>query len=115
MGRFSPAILIAISMLMILAIPLSIGEGKETQDLNIRSRISSDLSYQGTSDNGMVSYIIQFKDGPNSNDAEFLKDIGFSIRRTFNVVPAISIEGPEGLLQKVLKTIGSPMLKITTL
>jgi serine protease AprX len=69
----------------------------------ITQRISKDLLERENSADGKVSYIVQFRDGPLDSDRRFLENLRFSVRRTFHVVPAISIEGPAGITDMILE------------
>ena len=68
----------------------------------LTSRLSGDLDEVLSSGTDMVSLIVQFRDGPTDGDREFVEDIGFSVRRTFTVVPAISVEGHPDLIARLL-------------
>ncbi len=68
-----------------------------TRPLN---RISKEL--EEYTDEDTISLIIQFRNGPLASDREFLEKTGFSIRRTFHVVPAISVEGPADLIENLV-------------
>lgn len=76
---------------------------REGLEFPVEMKLSSDLDGQDEIEDGVVSYIVQFRDGPRSSDTHFLEDLGFTIRRTFNAVPAISIEGPAGLLDRIIE------------
>ncbi|MEA3558178.1 MAG: S8 family serine peptidase, partial [Candidatus Thermoplasmatota archaeon] len=52
---------------------------------------------------GSVSLIVQFVDGPKERDIDLLEELGFSIRRTFTAVPAVSVDGPYGMLEQLLE------------
>jgi serine protease AprX len=66
-------------------------------------RLSRDLDKVLSSDTELVSLIVHFRDGPLGSDSSFLEDLGFSIRRTFSVVPAISVDGSREMIEKVLE------------
>ncbi len=105
--RRSPAwALSVIIILSAISIVVSDPQAEKSTMERIIDRVSPDLIDEDDSttlENGMVSYIVQFRDGPVSRDRAFLENLGFSTRRTFNVVPSISIEGPPGLLEKILE------------
>ncbi|MGA1872787.1 MAG: S8 family serine peptidase [Thermoplasmatota archaeon] len=101
------AVPVLIAILTLSGAVLSLGptEGATMPDdleSPLTSRLSGDLDEVLSSGTDMVSLIVQFRDGPTDGDREFVEDIGFSVRRTFTVVPAISVEGHPDLIAGLL-------------
>jgi serine protease AprX len=91
--------------MLLSAWPVS-GELEIDSDIYLISReyrVSNDLLNNDESELESVSYIIQFRDGPDTSDQKYLEDLGFTVRRTFTAVPAISVEGPVGLIDRILE------------
>jgi len=74
------------------------GDGSTAGTMN---RLSRDLE-RGIEED-VISLMIQFEDGPLPSDSGFLERTGLSVRRTFHVVPAISVEGPAELIDRLLE------------
>ncbi len=94
-------------MVLLIGILTATVEGTNEHHLELgssvtKNRVSDELTEILEDESEMVSLIIQFKDGPTDNDNDYLKDLGFSIRRTFSVVPSISVDGPKVLIDKLL-------------
>jgi serine protease AprX len=73
-------------------------------DLNIISnesmaKLSPDLNKPMANENTEIGLIVQFKDGPTNADKAFIESLGFSILRTFHVVPAYSMIGPKSAIE----------------
>jgi serine protease AprX len=103
-GRFISSVAVLVLLIGILTATV---EGTNEHHLEFgssvtKNRVSNELTEILEDEKEMVSLIIQFRDGPTDNDNYYLKDLGFSIRRTFNVVPSISVDGPKVLIDKLL-------------
>ncbi|MDG6225871.1 MAG: S8 family serine peptidase [Candidatus Thermoplasmatota archaeon] len=92
----------AITMICMMVLIMSIdhSDAGTIPSFTHRGRISPDMA--NVLPEGKVSLIVQFRDGPLYEDREFLEGLGFTIRRTFEAVPAISIDGAHHLIDRVL-------------
>ncbi|MFO8051613.1 MAG: S8 family serine peptidase [Thermoplasmatota archaeon] len=97
--------MLAISLLFLIPGALIISDGS-LHDLpypDPLSKISPDIDEHIALEDGTISLIVQFRDGPLERDRRFLEGLGFMIRRTFKAVPGISVQGPDGLLDSIVK------------
>ncbi|MGA1866218.1 MAG: S8 family serine peptidase [Thermoplasmatota archaeon] len=94
--------LIAVSLIILSIGPAVANEDPGSSEFSYCSRLSFELERILHTDRERVSLIVQFRDGPTDKDREFLEDIGFSVRRTFKVIPAISVDGHISLIERLL-------------
>ena len=73
-----------------------------TKNLSSPSKICSDLDAPLAKNPESVRLIVQFRDGPTPTDQGFIEGLGFSIQRTFHIVPALSVYGPTAALDDLL-------------
>ncbi len=95
-------LMVAIALIMI-GLPMGNDAGTAVQPMDPGLKISRDLIDIEADEEGMASFIVQFRDGPTGSDRSFLEDLGSTIRRTFHVVPAISIDGPFQLIDMIIE------------
>ncbi|MGA1793857.1 MAG: S8 family serine peptidase [Thermoplasmatota archaeon] len=104
-GKTTPmwiAIILVLGMLITLP-PSGEGAGGSNDFRFPGSKIAKDLDNVIGPDTEEVSLIVHFRDGPGDHDREFLERTGFSVRRTFSVVPAISVDGTSDLIDILLE------------
>jgi serine protease AprX len=77
--------------------------GNYVAQVEVTDKICSDLIEPLSKGEENIGLIVQFKDGPRSTDRSFVRDLGFDIKRSFHVVPALSIFGPTSKLDSLLK------------
>ncbi|MBN1390726.1 MAG: S8 family serine peptidase [Candidatus Thermoplasmatota archaeon] len=95
--------MISVSFMLMSIFPAGAFSFPAMNELGGKIKVSPELVRILSTDRDSVSLIVQFRDGPAEQDRELLEDLGFSIRRTFRVVPAISMDGPPGLIEKLVE------------
>ena len=70
------------------------------------ARIGEDLEKALLDGRLELSLIVQFDDGPDDKDREALEGSGWTVMRTFHVVPGFSVKGPVPLLEALLDVPG---------
>ena len=68
-----------------------------------RSRLSPDLDGFLQEEKDEIGLIVQYASEIRSGDLEFLGSLGFSVQRTFHIVPALSVLGPLDALSHLLE------------
>jgi serine protease AprX len=92
-------------LVIILVLPLMIpmlsfdSQGDGSSNNSSDNKLSSDLDEPLDDNPGRIGLIVHFKDGPRDSDKELVKNLGFTIKRTFHVIPALSITGPTHRLE----------------
>ncbi|MGA1822628.1 MAG: S8 family serine peptidase [Thermoplasmatota archaeon] len=101
-GSISAA-LAAVLLLLVLA-PASGRSEPGISSIDPMTKIASDLRDVEASDDGTVSLIVHLKDGPTNSDKSFIESLGFSVRRTFTVVPGYSVDGPLNMIDRLAQS-----------
>jgi hypothetical protein len=95
-------------LVIILVLPLMIpmlsfdSQGDGSINNSSDNKLSSDLDEPLDDNPARIGLIVHFKDGPRDSDKELVKNLGFTIKRTFHVIPALSITGPTNRLDDLL-------------
>ncbi|MBN1540194.1 MAG: S8 family serine peptidase [Candidatus Thermoplasmatota archaeon] len=103
-GRDRPLLqtFIAVSFILLSIGPAVAVKDPDLAEFALSSRVSTELDRVLSTEQESISLIVQFTDGPTDKDRKFLEDLGFSVRRTFRMVPAISADGPSSLIDRLL-------------
>ena len=101
--------LVSILLMILFVAPgfvpqVSMGISETTPDALLeKSRLSPDLENPIPDEKNEIGLIVQFASGIRPSDREFAESLGFSIKRTFHIVPALSIWGPQDALTNILE------------
>jgi len=68
-----------------------------------KTRLSPDLYGPLQTEKNDIGLIVQFAPGIRNRDIEFIKSLGFSVQRTYKIIPALSIHGPREAMSLLLE------------
>ncbi|WP_455392169.1 S8 family serine peptidase [[Eubacterium] cellulosolvens] len=95
-------LIVGLLLLLIFPLPTAKTSNVDSDEVNPGSKLCSDLTKPLAKNPATIDLIIQFKDGPRDEDKRVVEKLGFSIKRTFHVVPALSVHGPTSRLDELL-------------
>jgi serine protease AprX len=103
-GSLTGSIIIILVLSAIIPIFSISSADNDTDFENPSSKLSSDLDEPLSLDPDNIALIVQFKTDPSGSDEDFVKGLGFDIKRRFHVVPALSIFGPTNKIDLLIRS-----------
>ena len=106
MGKIGKVFAIAISLLVLIILGPFTFEAipnYEAETPGSIQKLCADMNAPLTKGKAKIDLIVQFIDGPSQSDKVFVENLDFTIKCTFHVVPALSIQGPTKELEELLK------------
>jgi serine protease AprX len=91
------------SHILLLPLPIRGDDSTSFSELEINSKLSPDLKKPLLETYGDIRLIIQFYDELKESDKELVEGLGFTIQRTFHVVPSLSVNGPVSAIEDLQK------------
>ena len=93
---------------LILMVPITLpgGSGQVQEEISadrLSPKLSLDLAQPSNDGRSVIKLIIQFKGDLDGSEKLFLEGLGFSISRSFHVVPALSVRGPVSMIDRILE------------
>ncbi len=93
-------------IVMVLPVILSGGSSQGSIGLSDNwalPRMSNDLEIVANDGRAEIELIVQFNGDLDGSEKLFLEGLGFSILRSFHVVPALSVRGPTSMIDRILE------------
>ena len=98
--------LLIVAMVLLLPVTLSDGSSLDPTvqpDERTLPRYSADLERPTEDGRVEIELIVQFHNDLDGTEKLFLEGLGFSILRSFHVVPALSVRGPTSMIYLILE------------